>query len=298
MAHGRGSQGFAGVVPLVAVVDGGSFRAAASQLGISTAAVSKAVAKLERELDVTLLERNARRVVLTREGALYLEHARRALAAMHDAAESVAPAQAGVRGEVRVTMPFIASRRVIAALPRLLERHGGLSVQLQVTDHRLDPVAQTDVALRIGALPDSRLVARRLRSTRWITVAAPEYLARRGVPRDRQALVEHECLRFRAPDGRPTPWSFAASGHVQSQAVHGRLVVDQGELLLDAALAGLGIAQVMDFMLTTHLHDGRLVEVLAAHAASGPPIHAVGTAAKMRSAAVKASVGMLAAALS
>lgn len=298
MAQGRGSQGFAGVVPFVAVVDGGSFRAAAAQLGISTAAVSKAVAKLERELDVTLLERNARRVVLTREGATYLEHARRALAAMHDATESVAPAQAGVRGEVRVTVPFIASRRVLAALPRLLDRHGALAVQLQVTDQRLDPATQTDVALRIGALPDSRLVARRLRSTRWITVAAPEYLARRGVPRDRAALEEHECLRFRAPDGRPTPWSFAVAGRSQSQHVHGRLVVDQGELLLDAALAGLGVAQLMDFMLTTQLHEGRLVEVLADHAASGPPIHAVGTAAKMRSAVVKATVAMLHTALS
>ncbi|MFO0632361.1 MAG: LysR family transcriptional regulator [Nannocystaceae bacterium] len=290
------SERFSGVQPLVAVVDGGSFRAAAAQLGVSTAAVSKAVAKLERELGVRLLERTSRRLGLTREGAVYLEHCRRALAAMADGREAVAPARTSARGEVRLTVPFIAARRVVAALPRLLERHAGLSIRLQVTDRWLDPIAQTDVAVRIGELPDSRLVARRLRSTRWVTLASPEYLARRGVPRTIAALSEHECLRFLAPDGKPRRWSFAAGDKTVAVAVQGQLVVDQGELLLAGAAAGLGICQVLDFMLEPRAAGG-LLELLPEHAAAGPPVHALGAAGTMRSAAVKPVLAMLAAAL-
>lgn len=287
-------DGFQGVLPFVAVVDGGGFRAAAQRLGVSTAAISKAVAKLERDLGVRLLERTSRTSALTRDGAIYLEHARRALAEMHAAVEAVAPARTTARGEVRLTVPFIAARRVVAVLPRLLERHPGVSVRLQVTDHWLDPVAETDVAVRIGELPDSRLVARRLRSSRWVTLASPEYLARRGAPRSIAALGDHDCLRYVAPDGKPRAWSFTGPDGPTSVAVGGRLVLDQGELLLDAAVAGLGMCQVLDFMLDPATHRGRLVEVLAEHAAAGPPIHAVGTAGKMRGVTVGAVVGVLA----
>lgn len=285
-----GSSLFAGTEAFVAVAHTRSFVAAGRRLGVSTAAVSKAVAKLEAELGVRLLERTSRRCALTRDGALYLEGCERALRAMQEARDGAAIARTSARGELRVTVPFIVARRVTAAIPRLLERHDALSVRLVVTDRWLDPVDEIDLAVRIGELPDSRLVARRLRSSRWVTLASPEYLARRGTPRTPEDLAAHACLRFLAPGGRARAWTFADGAH----AVDGRLVVDQGELLLEAAAAGAGICQVLDFM-----RDDRpgLVEVLADHAAPGPEIHAVATASRMRSANVRALLGALVPAL-
>lgn len=288
---------FSGVLPFVAVADAGSFHGAAARLGVSTAAISKAVAKLEAELGVRLVERTSRRVALSPDGVAYLERCRVALGAMSQARDEVATGRGTAKGELRVTVPFILGRRVVSALPRLLERHAALSVRLQLTDRWLDPVDETDVAVRIGELPDSRLVARRLRLCRWVTLAAPSYLARRGTPRSPDELVGHECLRFLSANGKPRPWTFARAGAAASHAVGGRVVIDQGELLLEAALAGVGVCQVLDFMFDPAVHRGRLVELLGEHAAAGPPIHAVATAGKLRTANVRALLGSLAAVL-
>ena len=298
MANARPRQGpswFAALVPFVHTAELKSFRGAAERLGVSVAAVSKAVAKLERDLGARLLVRTSRSVALTPEGEVLLQRGRLALAT-HPAAPQhvVAPGQTR-RGELRVTIPFILGSRLVQALPVLARRQPGLSVRLVVTDRWL-PMAEgeIDVAVRIGELPDSDLVVRKLRTTRWCTLAAPDYLAREGTPETLAALSSHECLRFLAPNGRPRDWTFASPGGVGTRVpTTGRFIVDQGELLLDGALAGLGVCQVLDFMAEPHLRAGRLVEVLRAHAADGPVIHAVTTHARKGAATVRAFLGFL-----
>lgn len=289
---------FSGVTTFVALADAGSFHAAAARLGVSTAAVSKAIASLEKSLGVRLVERSSRRMALTKDGASYLEHSRVALGTMTRARDEVATARDTAKGELRATVPFTLGRRIVAALPRLLERHAGLSVRLQLTDRWLDPGSETDVAIRIGELPDSRLVARMLGRSRWRTLASPDYLRRRGTPTDPAALAGHECMRFVTPGGKARAWTFARAGKPYFFPVDGRVQIDQGELLLDAAIAGVGICQVFDFMLDPHEHRGRLVEILADHASVGPPIHAVTTSSKLRTANVRALLGALPHALS
>ncbi len=291
---------FAALVPFVQTAELKSFRGAAERLGVSVAAVSKAVAKLERDLGARLLVRTSRSVALTPEGEVLLQHGRAALATLADAHDLVVAAGKTVRGELRVTVPFILGSRLVHALPVLARRQPGLSVRLFVTDRWL-PMAdgEIDVAVRIGELPDSSLVVRKLRTTRWCTLAAPDYLAREGTPETIEALAAHECLRFVAPNGRPRDWTFATKAGAAGSMVptSGRFVVDQGELLLEGALAGLGVCQVLDFMAEPHLRTGRLVEVLRANAADGPAIHAVTTSARKGAAAVRAFLGFLGEAL-
>jgi LysR family transcriptional regulator for bpeEF and oprC len=291
---------FSGLLPFVHTAELRSFKGAAEHMGISVAAVSKSVAKLERELGVRLLTRTSRSVAPTPEGELLLARGRTALATLQDAHDLVIAARSVAKGELRVTIPFILGPVVMQAMPALARRQPGLSVRLLVTDRWLRMTeGEIDVAIRVGELPDSSLVARRLRTTRWCTLASPAYLAREGTPATVAELATHECLRFLAPNGRPRDWTFATTpGRAgTSVATRGRFVVDQGELLLDGALAGLGVCQVLDFMAEPHLRAGRLVEVLREHAAEGPAIQAVTTASRRGTAGVKAFIAFLGEAL-
>lgn len=286
---------FTGLVPFVHTAELRSFRGAAERLGVSVAAVSKAVAKLERDLGVRLLTRTSRSVRPTTEGELLLQHGRSALATLQDAHDLVAAARTTARGELRVTIPFILGPTVMQALPAFARRHPGVAVRLVVTDRWLKMAeGEIDVAVRIGELPDSSLVAKRLRTTRWCTLATPAHLAREGTPATPAELAGHECLRFLATTGRARDWTFAIDGRSTTVATSGRFVVDQGELLLQGALAGLGLCQVLDFMAEPHVRAGRLVEVMRPFAAEGPTIHAVTTAGRARNAAVRAFLGFLA----
>jgi DNA-binding transcriptional LysR family regulator len=287
---------FGGVLPFVHAAEARSFRRAAERLGVTPAAVSKAVLALEERLGTKLLARTSRTVALTPEGAAFLARARDAVASLQAARETVADARRQPRGEVALTVSAVVARPVLRALPRLAERHPQLAFRVSVTD-RLVRLAEegVDVAVRVGALDDSGLVARPLRATRWATVASPAYLARHRTPATPADLAGHDCLRFLAPNGRPREFTFAERGEARPRAVRvsGRLVVDQGEHLLEAALGGLGICQVLDFMVADHLAAGRLVELLAAQAGAGPPIQAVSTPERARSANVRALFAFL-----
>lgn len=263
---------FSGVVPFVHVAEEKSFRRAAARLGVTTAAVSKAVGKLEAELGVALLERTSRSVALTDEGAAFLERCRDALDAVRAGRELVAQARGTVAGRLRVTVSPILSRLLVGELGRLLLRHPRLTLELSVTDRLTRLVEEEiDVAIRSGELDDSSLVARVLHTPQWTTVASPAYLARRGTPRTIDELARHDRLVFLLPRGKPRPWTFS-EGTLDAPAV---VQVDQGDLLVDGALAGLGVAQVLDFMVKAHVREGRLIEVLPELAAPGPTIHAV-----------------------
>jgi len=285
------AQLFGGVLPFVRVAEEGSFRGAAVRLGVTPAAVSKAIARLERELGAALFQRTSRTVTLTPEGAAFLPRCRDALASLEAGRAIVSAARRRPRGEVHLSLPFILGDLVIPALPELSARHPALSFRVSMTD-RLVRLAdeRVDVAVRIGPLPDSTAVARRLRATRWVTVAAPALVGRWGEPTRPEELAAMPCLRFVAPNGRARPFVFADGGELD---VDGPLVIDQGEHLLRAAVAGLGVAQVLDFMVGEHLRAGRLVELLPAVAATGPEVHALSPPERSRTPNARALVEFL-----
>jgi DNA-binding transcriptional LysR family regulator len=277
---------FRGVIPFVAVAETRSFRRAAAQLGISPAAVSKAVKLLEERLGIDLVARSGRATSLTREGELYFARCREAVAAVSGARESLEPARTVPAGELVISAPFIASSLLGPALALLRSRYPRLDFRVLVTD-RLSRIAEeaVDVAVRIGPLAESSLVSRRLRRTRLYTVAAPGYLLRRGTPRSPDELERHDCLVLLAPNGRPRPFLFRSGPRPLAAA----LSIDHGPTLVDAALAGLGVTQLLDYMAEPALAEGRLVQLLADASAPGPDVHAVCAPGRRSTARVRAA---------
>lgn len=267
---------FSGVIPFIYTAREQSFRRAAERLGVTPAAVSKAVARLEDDLGVQLLERTTRRVGLSAEGELFLARCSEALAQIRAGRDTIAQAQEAPRGEVVVSLPFIFSQVLIARLPRFLARYPRLKVKTRFSDRFSHFIGEgVDIAIRIGPLDDSTLVAKKLMDTRWVTVAAPGYLGRHGEPRRPSDLNGHNCLAFHSPRGLEVAWTFAVGGGVERSAAVGNFDTDQGETLLAAAVAGLGICQVLDFMVGAALRTGQVVEVLREYSAAGPPVHAL-----------------------
>lgn len=288
----------AGIEAFVRVAQAGSFRGAASRMGVSPSAVSKAVARLEAEVGATLLARTTRSVRLTPEGEVFLEHAGPALDQLYAGLDQVAQAREAPRGPVRVSIAEVLGARVVDGLPRLLARYPGLQLDLSVTDREVRVVDEGfDVVVRIGELVDSSLIGRRLRTSRWITAASPAYLARHGTPTRPEDLADHACLRFSRPSGGVTPWRFRVRDRIEIVRVPERLRMDSGPLLVDAACAGLGVVQAFDFMVSDALGSGSLVEILAPHVAPGPPVHALCAPGRHKTPRVRAVLDLLADAL-
>lgn len=285
---------FAGVLPFVRTAEQRSFSRAAAELGVTTAAISKAVKKLEEELGVKLLDRSSRVVALTRAGEVFLERCRQAVLSVQGAREAMQTAKSEPQGELAVTMPFILAPLVVPNLERLAAQYPRLSFRLSLSD-RLARLADEsfDVAIRMGELQSSSLVSRLLRKTRWVTIAAPAYLARYPAPRSPVELAEHNALRFLAPDGKPREWVFREGGKERTVRAGGNLLIDHGTSLLEAAEAGMGVGQLLDFMVDEPIRQGRLVELLPGFSAPGPAIHALTTEGRARSSNVVAFMRFL-----
>ena len=282
---------FRGVVPFVAVAEEKSFRRAAQRLQISPAAVSKAIATLEEDVGHALFTRTTRAVALTRQGELFFERCQQALAAVRGAREALASAHKEPSGRLGISVPFIAAKLLTPALALLSSRYPSLSFDVRVSD-QLSRFAEepVDVAVRIGTLATSSLVARKLQRTRLLTVASPAYLAKHGMPTKAAQLNQHHCLVVRGPDNKPRTF-WLSSGEV---TVRPTLLVDHGPTLIDAALAGLGVTQGFDFMVKELIRDGKLIELLPELAAPGPDIFAVCPAGRRASANVRAAFDALA----
>lgn len=280
------------VEPFVHTAEKLSFREAARHLGVTPAAVSKAVAALEEELGVKLLQRNSRHVALTPEGEIYLSHCREALDKLALGRELATREAPVPKGRLRVTMSFVLGRPITRALPLLLARHPELDLELSCGDVQVSLVErEIDVALRIGELEDSSLVSRRLRSPRWITVASPRYLSARKAPQSVADLRAHTCMHFALPTGQLAQWRLVGESGAEEPFLASRPVVfDHGELLLDGALAGVGIAQVFDFMARDLVAQGDLVEVLPGRSGLGPPIHALCPQGRQKSPKIRAFI--------
>ncbi len=247
----------------VRVVQEGGFTAAARGLGLTPSGVSKLVARLEARLGTRLLARSTRVVSLTEEGEAYYQAALRALKALNEA-EYVAAAGT-VRGQLSVTASVpVGTMFVAPALPAFLARHPHLTVDLSITDDIVNLLAQkADVAIRVGDLEDSSLMARKLAETPRVVVASPAYLERHGTPQTPEALEQHNCLRFNFRRPR-RGWPFARDGQRFEQPLSGSLLVNNGETLKQMALAGVGIARLGRFHVASEIAHGALVVLLEA----------------------------------
>lgn len=247
----------------------GSLSAAARELGISTAAVSKHLSQMEARLGTPLMNRTTRRMSLTQEGELYLEHARRILSAIDDLQELLGGATgASVSGLLRVNATLGFGRMHIAPLiSSFVRQHPGLDVQLQLS---VNPPALTedafDVCVRFGVPPDSRVIARRIAANRRVLCASPAYLAAHGMPKAPADLTRHACIGIRQGEEAYGLWrlSMKRGKKTETEAVktRGALTTNDGEIAVNWALEGHGILMRAEWDVARYLASGRLVQVL------------------------------------
>jgi DNA-binding transcriptional LysR family regulator len=262
----------AGLAAFVRTIETGSFSDAARLLGASPSAVSKSVARLEARLGVRLIQRSTRTLALTAEGALYFERVAPLIQALADAEQALRTPD-DVSGLLRVAAPSDLGRTVFAGwAERFARAHPRLKLELGIADRQVDLIREGyDVAIRVGALLDNRLTARRLTTLQPVLVAAPAYLARCGQPAERADLAEHACLRYLTPAG-PFPWTWADGS---SLVPDGPFDTNDGVVLRQAALAGAGIAQLARIAVADDLAAGRLDIVLPHLPMPGLEVHAL-----------------------
>ncbi len=245
------------------VAELGSFAAAAAALGVSTATVSKAVARLEARVGAALLARTSRSVALTELGRTVAESARRVVREAEAVEEEATGAATRPRGLLRIAAPMSFGVRFVAPfVPDFLAAYPDLRIDLALDDRVVDLVAEGfDVAVRLAALPDSGLRSRRVSAMRRHLLASPAYLARVGAPASPDALGRHVCLEY-ANHPAAQRWRFRRDGIEKAVATSGPFRVNNGEAMTAGLLAGLGIALLPEFMIVDEVRAGRLVVVL------------------------------------
>jgi DNA-binding transcriptional LysR family regulator len=256
---------FEGLAIFAKVVELRSFAAAASELALSRATVSKAVSRLEQRLGARLFNRTSRRLALTDAGQKLSERAARLLAD-GEAAENEALAQSvAPRGLVRLAVPMtFGIRKVAPILPEFLKAYPDVAIDLHLGDAMVDLIGEGfDAGLRIASLPDSSLIARRLCAMPRYTVASPEYLKRHGRPTHPMHLAQHKCLGYAYLSTAGGAWHYTnAAGEQASVRPAGPLRVNNGEALMPALLAGLGIADLPDFIVGDAIASGKVEVIL------------------------------------
>lgn len=278
------------------VLDLGSISAAARTLDLSVAVASQRLKRLERELGVRLLHRTTRHLHPTPEGLLLAEQGRALVEDLEALADGLRRTGSGVAGTLRVTMPSTFGRLYISPLlPEFLALHPALRVSVDLNDTHVDLVsAGMDLAIRIGTLDDSTLVARQLARNRRVLCASPDYLRRRGTPATPSDLAAHECLLLVGRQGRLDTLRFQDGDREIAVRVDGRIESNQGELLRDAAVAGLGIALHSTWHVNADLRAGRLKVVLPDYPLPETGIHAVMPQRRLMPPRVRAFVDFLA----
>ncbi|GAB3254453.1 LysR family transcriptional regulator [Chitinimonas naiadis] len=254
------------VEAFVVVVEQGSLTAAAVALSTTPSVISRAIARLEARLGSQLLRRTTRSQGLTDAGSLYLEQARMAFSLIDDVERAIQGQDGELSGHVRLSVPTTYGHyRLPPLLQRFKQQYPQVRVELNITNRNVDLVAEGfDMAIRLGQLPDSGLIARKLEDAPLCLVAAPAYLAQAGTPRSLADLARHACLPFVMPStGRIGPWWFRQGGEdIDWSATPAIEVSDDVLGVVSLAEQGLGICQTYDFIVRDRLARGRLVEVL------------------------------------
>lgn len=269
------------VFATVAELEG--FSAAARRLGVSKAMVSTAIARLEQRLGVRLMQRTTRRLSLTEAGAAALPHAQRALLAARDAEEAATESSTTPRGTLRINAPMsFGVLHVAPALGAFAAAYPEVRVDLVLDDRIVDLVeGGFDLAIRIGALPDSALVAQRVGRNRNVLVAHKSYLKRAGAPAKPAALVDHAALVYSGASA-PNRWNLVRGGREETVRVRALLSANSSLALREAALQGLGIARMPLFVVGEDLAKGRLQQVLPGWELPEQGIFAITTARELQ----------------
>jgi len=278
----------------------GSLSAAARELGITTPAVSKHLALMESRAGVLLVNRSTRRMSLTPEGELYLEHARRILGEIDGMEELLGVSRATPRGLLRVNATLGFGRSHVAPLiSRFVRKHPAVEVQLQLSVNPPAPSEDLfDVCVRFGAPPDSRVVARHIASNRRLLCASPAYLAARGMPKVPNDLARHNCIGIRQGEEAYGVWRLTSGRgrHARTESVRtrGSLATNDGEIAVNWALEGHGILMRAEWDINRYLRSGRLVQVLPQYFTPDADIYAVYPQRHQLAARVRAFVDFLA----
>ncbi|MGQ4274825.1 LysR family transcriptional regulator [Terrihabitans sp. B22-R8] len=277
----------------VRALDNGSLSAAARTMGLTLPAASRKLAALEEHLGTRLLTRTSRRLAPTEEGLIFYEKARQILAEMEEAEASLGANRTGVGGRLSISAPTLVGRlRVAPLLPDFLSRYPDVSIDLTLVDRTVNLAEEgLDLAIRVGELPDSDLIARRLGEVRRVVCASPDYLARKGTPQVPDDLAGHDCLVFADARG-DADWRFEQGG-TRRVPIPGRLRTNNLDALVSGALGGAGIARVPGWQVAGHMAAGRLVRLLAAYERPAVPIHAVFAHRRLLAPRVRAFVEFL-----
>ncbi|HSI56935.1 MAG TPA: LysR substrate-binding domain-containing protein [Ideonella sp.] len=283
-----------------ALASAGSLSAAARELGVTTPAVSKHLALMEQRVGVPLVNRTTRRMSLTPEGELYLEHARRILGEIDDMEELLGVAKATPKGLLRVNATLGFGRSHVSPLiSKFVRKYPQVEVQLQLS---VNPPPLTedafDVCIRFGVPPDARVIARRIAPNRRLLCASPAYLAKHGLPKVPHDLVRHNCIGIRQGEEAYGVWRLASgrgkTATTEAVKTRGNLATNDGEIAVNWALDGHGILMRAEWDIDRYLRNGRLVQVLPQYCTPDADIHAVYPQRHQLAARVRAFVDFVA----
>ena len=276
------------------VVDAGSFAAAADRLDMSRAMTSKYVSNLEDHLGTRLLNRTTRRLSITESGNVYYQRCVQILADVMEAEQVAGHLSATPRGVLKITMPLaFGLHRLGPVIADYVSRYPEVKLDISLSDRKVDLIEDGfDLAIRIGALPESGLIARKLGINRTIICASPGYLKRHGVPKTPEDLARHSCLGYTYTNSGDA-WSLSRSGQDLPISIAATIKADNGDLLRLAALSGAGLIFQPHFIVEEDLQAGRLVQVLAEYASRELGIYAIYPSRKHLSAKVRTFVDFL-----
>jgi DNA-binding transcriptional LysR family regulator len=275
----------AAMATFVRVVDSGSLSGAARSIPASLTSVSRQIAALEAHYGAQLIIRTTRRLSLTDAGRLFYERAKALLGEIKDLEQSLSSSHGKPSGRLRVSAPTLIGRQLIAPLlAEFLRRHPALSVDLLLVDRAVDMIEEDiHVALRVGRLPDSQLIIRKLADLTMIVCTSPDYLTRRGTPQTPADLAQHDCLLFSDTPGA-AEWRFNASSKVSGKnssktdckiRLSGRLWINSLDALVSAAKDGAGIVRVPSWQVAHDLATNHLQRILTAYELPAIPVHLV-----------------------
>jgi DNA-binding transcriptional LysR family regulator len=266
---------------IVAVAEAGSLSAASRKLGRPVPTVSRKLAELEARLNAQLFHRSSRHMTLTDAGRTYIEACRRIIEQVDDAEREVSGEYRTPTGDLTVTAPWgLGHMHLVPIVCEFLEAYPDIALRLLLSDRVLKPSDNNiDVAIRIGTLPDSSMIATRIGSVRVVACASPSYLSARGCPEQPGDLLNHDCITI-DDNAAPRTWKFAKGRREIAQPIRSRMTVNTSEAAIEAAIAGAGIARVMSYKMAAARQAGTLVVVLEAFEQEPLPMHIVYTERK------------------
>ena len=269
---------FDAIRTLLAAVDGGSLSAASRKLGVPLPTVSRQVSELEARLRTQLVIRTNRKLLLTDAGSAFVAAGRRVLEELEEAERAAAGEYRIPRGDLLVTAPIMFGKlHVTPVVLEFLAAYPEVNVRVVLFDHVIDLVENhVDVAVRIGHLPDSGLVAARIGEIHWVICASPAYLSTRGTPVAPDDLAQHDCIGFEGLQMVRT-WPFGRGTNAKTVAIRPRFAANTADAIIEAAIAGIGIARLTSYQAAGAIRDGRLVSLLRGYGPEPLPVHLVHT---------------------